>query len=235
MQNKVYISGSLPNITLDNSHYQLYRQGYALKKKKFGPQWRRVFAAFPLDMVTYQQNVKHYIFFTREDYGGSCESCHKVTEIPRCEGCNSEISMLGSEELIGGEIQLICVQCKREIFSHWKCTCGADNELGTSSFVTRLTAKMCFIATATCGNPSAPEVICLQLFRDEVLEASILGRAFCDLYYRMSPPFAQVIAKSELLRIVVRFSVISPLSSLARTHLRRMGQHRNVPTVRRSL
>jgi hypothetical protein len=71
-------------------------------------------------------------------------------------------------------------------------------------------AKPCFVATAAFGNCDAPEVIFLRAYRDESLSRNALGRAFIQTYYVISPSLAAVIAKSELLRAVVRKFFLQP-------------------------
>ena len=55
----------------------------------------------------------------------------------------------------------------------------------------------CFVATATYGNPFAPEVVFLRAWRDNYLNDNIAGKVFVRLYYRYSPPLAKWISKSE--------------------------------------
>ncbi len=62
----------------------------------------------------------------------------------------------------------------------------------------------CFIATAAFGSELHPRVATLRQFRDEVLLSSWWGRAFNDLYQRLSPPLARRIEQSETLRSAVR-------------------------------
>jgi hypothetical protein len=78
-------------------------------------------------------------------------------------------------------------------------------------------SKACFIATAACGSPYAPEVELLRGFRDEVLAPRVLGRAFVALYERCSPPLARWIAGHALLRKAVRGVVIRPLAWVVRS------------------
>ena len=62
----------------------------------------------------------------------------------------------------------------------------------------------CFIATASYGNIFAPEVQSLREFRDRFLLSNSPGKLFIRMYYKMSPPIAQVLKKHPVLRYVVR-------------------------------
>jgi len=63
----------------------------------------------------------------------------------------------------------------------------------------------CFIATAAYGSEMALEVTTLRRFRDQCLLPSPVGKIAVEAYYRVSPPVAGVIARSEMLRAAVRF------------------------------
>jgi hypothetical protein len=67
-----------------------------------------------------------------------------------------------------------------------------------------LKSRACFVATAAYGDPDAPEVEQLRSFRDRVLLTSAVGEAFVRAYYRVSPPFARLIAGRPALRRLVR-------------------------------
>jgi hypothetical protein len=69
----------------------------------------------------------------------------------------------------------------------------------------------CFIATAAYGTPSAEQIDVLREFRDTVLLESTAGSQFVALYYQLSPPVAEFIARNELLRALVRELVIDPI------------------------
>ena len=71
-------------------------------------------------------------------------------------------------------------------------------------------AGNCFIATAACGNPFAPEVRILSAFRDDVLVRSRIGAAFVRLYYTLSPPVAAVIARSASFQRVAMAMLVKP-------------------------
>lgn len=62
----------------------------------------------------------------------------------------------------------------------------------------------CFIATAAYGTPMAAEVDILRDFRDGYLLTNAMGRAFVDLYYRVSPPIAEFITEHPDLKPIVR-------------------------------
>jgi len=69
----------------------------------------------------------------------------------------------------------------------------------------------CFIATAAYGTPTAEQINVLRDFRDVVLLKSTLGSQFVALYYRLSPPVADFIARSDLLRTIVRELLVDPI------------------------
>jgi len=58
----------------------------------------------------------------------------------------------------------------------------------------------CFIATAAFGSPFEPHVVILRNFRDTRLLTNGPGRAFVNFYYRVSPPIADVISRSQFLK-----------------------------------
>ncbi len=71
----------------------------------------------------------------------------------------------------------------------------------------------CFIATATFGTPMAHEVNILRKFRDGFLLQNRTGEIFVRAYYKLSPPIARTIEKSEMLRRFVRI-LLTPIVKL---------------------
>lgn len=66
----------------------------------------------------------------------------------------------------------------------------------------------CFIATAAYNSPLHSHVEILRNFRDNYLITNKLGRKLVKLYYKYSPPLANIIAKHKPLKIAVRISLL---------------------------
>ncbi|MDP8322792.1 MAG: CFI-box-CTERM domain-containing protein [Candidatus Stygibacter australis] len=96
---------------------------------------------------------------------------------------------------------------------------GIDNPNGMDSAkqIEKLKSKKgCFIATAVYGSYSAPEVIVLRRFRDDILLPSQIGSIFVKFYYLTSPPIARFLEKHKLLQKFVRDFIIQPIVNLCK-------------------
>lgn len=71
-----------------------------------------------------------------------------------------------------------------------------------------MTSDSCFIATAAYGSLLDPHVQVLRQFRDRYLLECAAGRLFVGYYYKYSPPLADFIANSSVLRFVVRLTLL---------------------------
>ncbi|MBX3299718.1 MAG: DUF4339 domain-containing protein [Acidobacteria bacterium] len=83
---------------------------------------------------------------------------------------------------------------------------------------------MCFIATAAYGSPLMPEVVLLKRYRDEILLLTRAGSVFVRVYYLLSPPFASLISKVEMLRIITRTFVLSPILRFVESRMQILPQ-----------
>ena len=70
----------------------------------------------------------------------------------------------------------------------------------------------CFIATAAFGSPLDTHIDVLRDFRDQVLIPNSLGRRMVTCYYKLSPPIANFIGKSELLKHITRLFLMPVIS-----------------------
>jgi len=108
-----------------------------------------------------------------------------------------------------------------EWFTRVKDMVGVDEEMGLQSAkeIEKLKASGgggCFIATAACGFPGAPEVLLLQHFRDTCLVESWAGRFIVNTYGLLSPPPARLIARHPSLQRLAYHLLVRPAADLAR-------------------
>ncbi len=66
----------------------------------------------------------------------------------------------------------------------------------------------CFIATAAFGSPMVKHVVILRQFRDKLLLPNKFGRSAVLFYYKHSLPFAEYIAAHNVVRRIVRYSLL---------------------------
>ncbi len=78
----------------------------------------------------------------------------------------------------------------------------------------------CFVATATMKNYNHPIVLDLRNFRDIYLLRRWYGRLFIKSYYLISPFFAGIISKSEILRVLSLKLLIRPIHTLLKKLLK---------------
>lgn len=89
-----------------------------------------------------------------------------------------------------GSIQTVIEPAGGSVYSQQAGT----NSPGSSS-------SGCFIATAAYGSYLHPHVRLLRKFRDEQLMTNAPGRTFVALYYRFSPPLAELVSSNSAARI----------------------------------
>ncbi len=65
----------------------------------------------------------------------------------------------------------------------------------------------CYIATAVYGNYSAPQVIVLSKYRDQVLLKSVIGRLFVKLYYFISPTIGTYLRNTKRINALIRLGL----------------------------
>ena len=84
----------------------------------------------------------------------------------------------------------------------------------------RADRSACFVATATYGSETAPEVIFLRAYRDVVLQQHRAGRWFSAAYYAVGPWLAAMLQALPEARPTVRLLLNRCIARLHRTHPR---------------
>ena len=75
----------------------------------------------------------------------------------------------------------------------------------------------CFVASAALGNSAYPGLNILRNWRDETLRRYKLGQVLIRIYYKSSPPLAQLVSKSKLLRRIIRLC-LNPIIKVLHYH-----------------
>lgn len=90
-----------------------------------------------------------------------------------------------------------CVRCGKYV-------CHPCSRMKRAKVYCRKCARPCFIATAAFGSVMAREIDILREFRDTKLEPNVICKQLVRLYYTVSPPLANAIARSEGMKALVR-------------------------------
>jgi hypothetical protein len=93
-------------------------------------------------------------------------------------------------------------------------TLTAGNVLTADEF---MPLSGCFIATAAYGTSMVGEIQVLREFRDEYLLTNPLGQALVNIYHRVSPPVAELIAEHPRLQPIVRAGLVPAIAASAIT------------------
>jgi len=89
-----------------------------------------------------------------------------------------------------------------------------DFDLTIAALPSESLFPFCFIATAVYGTDTAEEIDILREFRNVVLLPSGLGAEFVSLYYKISPPIAEVISRHDFLRTAVKVGFVDPVVAI---------------------
>lgn len=104
-----------------------------------------------------------------------------------------------------------CVTCKESVFL---CDKHKNKEIGDEIYCKEHESE-CFIATAVFGTPLDPRIDLLREFRDQWLSSTPFGRAAIYTYYEISPPIARIARRSDIVRNVLRRTIVQPALRLA--------------------
>lgn len=152
-----------------------------------------------INQCQYSCPVCRNLITTQDNAWHGCTKCGHPIETVSCRYCENYL------------IKYFAVELSKKDgfgFAHKAC------------YTSRHSSSSCFIATAALGSPLAPEVKTLQTFRDNVLRKCHFGRRFIALYESVSPPFAHIIARNDVLRYLTRLLIVYPVTWLAKWALK---------------
>jgi len=166
--------------------------------------------------------------------GVTCPHC-RVNFAFFCSNCNSyDVETYTSLELANyfqtrTIYYLKCRSCRAE-YDHVPCPVCNTRIIPEKPFVQGDTggnnAKKCFIATV-CAGEHSQIVRQLCAFRDELLARNKFGRQFIKYYYTHGPWFAALMKRSNLLRFLVKYTIVYPAYYSALVGLKFFSFHKN--------
>jgi len=97
----------------------------------------------------------------------------------------------------------------------------ATNSVGTSTpSTTSARTKKCFILTAAYGSELEPKAQLVHEFIDDVVLESRFQKPFRDfltLYFKFSPPIANLMDRNKAFKYLIKYSVAIPFLAISRT------------------
>ncbi|MGY5864452.1 MAG: CFI-box-CTERM domain-containing protein [Candidatus Thorarchaeota archaeon] len=110
-----------------------------------------------------------------------------------------------------------CVTCKESVFL---CDTHAKKLIDDEIYCKEHESE-CFIATAVFGTSLDPKIDLLRDFRDQWILSKPFGQALVYTYYEISPPIARIARRNEIVRDVLRRTIVQPALKLAQILLTR--------------
>ncbi|MEM6296040.1 MAG: CFI-box-CTERM domain-containing protein [Myxococcota bacterium] len=145
-----------------------------------------------------------------------------IQQVPLPEDCGDDLTpgtrtWCEVDELFGATNYQVGVR--------YEDSCANSSEVAADAVTTpqqeyAVVEGFCFVATAAYGAAWQGKVQALRWFRDRYLERSPMGRSMVDFYYYASPPFARMIARSEIARGMAR-DALGPIAEIAELATRR--------------
>ncbi len=153
-----------------------------------------------------------------------CRYCGRINDASsvECENCSASLSDAIRQAFcdkcgipLGDGVSPVgkCVTCKESVYL---CDKHRKKVVGEEIFCKEHESE-CFIATAVFGTPLDPQIDELREFRDGWLLNNPLGRAAVYTYYEISPSIARAAGKNEILKELLRRTVVQPALKLTRT------------------
>lgn len=103
-----------------------------------------------------------------------------------------------------------CVTCKEAVFL---CDIHKKKVIGEEIYCKEHESE-CFIATAVFGTPLDPKIDLLRDFRDQWILSKPFGQAVIYTYYEISPSIARIARRNDIVRNVLRKTIVQPALKL---------------------
>jgi hypothetical protein len=135
--------------------------------------------------------------------------------ITLCENCYKRQQDSSTSGVLPSQVftmpHYVCPSCNNKfltpMFGTYCPKCGRwvnEKNMVNMPIDPQYAKKGCFIATAAYGTDFCKELDYFRTFRDRFLLKNLVGKVFVSCYYRVSPFFSKIIAKSNRRRYVVR-------------------------------